>query len=181
MSELNIIAIGGPDAGKTTYFRTLSKKEYSSSKDITFGYDLWKFKASTNIGDITLNIWDITGESKYHKGIIHFCQNIKMDAVLIFKSSKYRYSVMNEIIDALQRKNPDIYKVSIWSKSDDESEIIYRNSNSQFFGKQPNEFIISSRRDADAERFDKLTEPLMNIMRKFNHKKKFIFNYLVSI
>jgi len=140
---LNVIFLGGENAGKSSYLKVL-KGEDPRYVTKTFGIDLVNVTFLTKNEYYSVDVWDCSGNSEY-KGVCQFCETNRMDAVVIFRSMSYSYDYMNILLEKIKLKNPNIHIVNIWSRNDMSEEQKYHELNSQFhFCKKEDTFKISS-------------------------------------
>lgn len=94
MSNLvfKILVLGEPQIGKTTAIQRLVKQRYIPRIKTTIGMDysikhlVWNIENSNEEIDITLQIWDIAGETKFREIVPFYLQGLK-GLILAFDDS----------------------------------------------------------------------------------------------
>lgn len=168
--ELNILLIGSPASGKTSYVKRLQHNDIRYVSP-TIGIDLNIIQFTINKNTYILNIWD-TGDI-YKEGVLQFCKIKKIDTVIVFRGYNYNYickriNYLNEII---KENNANVCIINIWSKMDLSKNHVYYNQNIQFYPQDNLTFTMSSKTSYDE---------LLNIIEttvNYNNKKKIKINF----
>ena len=156
-----VCLIGAAKTGKTTFLLRHQKGEFRRDYIPTRNADVVSLNLSTNVGQFTLNVWDIGGDPHFEGlGQGYY---IQADAALIF-CDPHDLKKTSQLIKDFHQVCPNAPIVNVWNKCDLSAEANFFKKNSKsnrhliFQGNRPS-YQISSLSNYNYEK------PLLEILR----------------
>ena len=153
VKEIKIILLGDSGVGKTCIINRYVYNKYNSITDTTLGSSYSSKTIKKNNIDYKFNIWDTTGQEKYHsitnlfiKGSNAVILVYSIDSLSSFEGLNYWYNSIKEFLEG-----NDYILAIIGSKSDLIKEEVVSEDEARKFAEEKNAIfkLVSSKEDPD--------------------------------
>lgn len=113
-TEFKVVLVGEGSVGKTTLVKRHMTGEFDTKYTATVGVEVHPLRFHTNVGPVTLNVWDCSGQEKF--GGLRQGYYAQADAAILMFSLDSNLSLKG--ISAYYRELKDVPKVLVGNKCD---------------------------------------------------------------
>ena len=101
--KLKIIILGDAAVGKTVFINKLARDKFTNYYSPTIGAEVTPVNFRTNIGNVKLELWEISGDQKYSKFTDRFLSKADGCLIMFDLTNDTSYNNINQWIDKLKR------------------------------------------------------------------------------
>lgn len=101
--KLKIIILGDAAVGKTVFINKLARDKFTNYYSPTIGAEVTPVNFRANIGNLKLELWEISGDQKYSKFTDRFLSKADGCLIMFDLTNDNSYNNINQWIDKLKR------------------------------------------------------------------------------
>ena len=101
--KLKIIILGDAAVGKTVFINKLARDKFTNYYSPTIGAEVTPVNFRANIGNVKLELWEISGDQKYSKFTDRFLSKADGCLIMFDLTNDNSYNNINQWIDKLKR------------------------------------------------------------------------------
>jgi len=101
--KLKIIILGDAAVGKTVFINKLARDKFTNYYSPTIGAEVTPVNFRANIGNVKIELWEISGDQKYSKFTDRFLSKADGCLIMFDLTNDTSYNNINQWIDKLKR------------------------------------------------------------------------------
>ncbi len=101
--KLKIIILGDAAVGKTVFINKLARDKFTNYYSPTIGAEVTPVNFRANIGNVKIELWEISGDQKYSKFTDRFLSKADGCLIMFDLTNDNSYNNINQWIDKLKR------------------------------------------------------------------------------